>query len=260
MQVLFVFLVCLAASTVGGVCGFGGGVVIKPVLDATGWMPVATVSFLSSLTVLAMATVNLWKNRGSGELDAARSVPLGLGAAVGGVLGKQTFTALKAALRADRTVGAVQAVVLGLMMLATLLYVCNRQRIRSREIGGVAAPVLIGVVLGILSSFLGIGGGPINLAVLYYFFSMPTKKAAVNSIMVTLLIQLASFATVLVTGAVPDFGWQELAAMASAGVAGGAVSARLHKKLSARTTDRLFMGLLCVILCICVYNTLRMLG
>ena len=36
--------------------------------------------------------------------------------------------------------------------------------------------------LGIISSFLGIGGGPINLVVLFFFFSMPTKIAAENSL------------------------------------------------------------------------------
>ena len=36
MTILFVFVVCLCASTVGGICGIGGGVVIKPLLDATG--------------------------------------------------------------------------------------------------------------------------------------------------------------------------------------------------------------------------------
>ena len=44
MTILFVFVVCLCASTVGGICGIGGGVVIKPLLDATGIMSVSTVS------------------------------------------------------------------------------------------------------------------------------------------------------------------------------------------------------------------------
>ena len=38
------------------------------------------------------------------------------------------------------------------------------------------------ITLGILSSFLGIGGGPINLVVLFFFFSMDTKTAAQNSL------------------------------------------------------------------------------
>ena len=88
-MILFVFFVCLAASTIGGVCGIGGGVVIKPLLDATGIMPVSTLSFLSGLTVLAMAVVNVWKNRKNKAIDMKRSLPLGIGAAMAsaGILG-----------------------------------------------------------------------------------------------------------------------------------------------------------------------------
>ena len=91
MAILFVFAVCLCASTIGGICGIGGGVVIKPLLDATGIMSVSTVSFLSGLTVLAMAMISVYKNRKTNELDTRRSIPLGIGAAVGGLAGKQIF-------------------------------------------------------------------------------------------------------------------------------------------------------------------------
>ena len=58
-MILLVFAICLIASTIGGICGIGGGVVIKPVLDAMGVMTVSTASFLSGLTVLAMASMAL---------------------------------------------------------------------------------------------------------------------------------------------------------------------------------------------------------
>ena len=258
-MILLIFAICLAASTVGGVCGIGGGVVIKPLLDLIGLMPVSTASFLSGLTVLAMACINVIKNRKGGELDGRRSLPLGIGAALGGVAGKQIFSSLKAAVNADRAVGAVQSVVLGLLVLGTLLYMTNRSRIQTKDVSGITAPVLIGLLLGVCSSFLGIGGGPMNLAVLYYFFSMDTKKAAVNSILVILISQAASLLMSLMTGTVPPFGWGELAAMVCAGALGGSLSARLHKKLSVAVTEHLFVSLLAVILFVCVYNFFRLL-
>lgn len=254
MMTLLVFVICLCASTVGGVCGIGGGVVIKPLLDAIGIMSVSSVSFLSGLTVLAMSCISVYKSRGTHELDVKRSMPLGIGAAIGGVLGKQLFELVKQAAGADDLVGAVQAVVLGLMVLGTLLYVRNKARIRTRDVQSAAAGALIGLVLGVCSAFLGIGGGPMNLAVLYYFFSMDTKKAAVNSILVILLSQTASLAMSLLTNSVPAFDWLTLAAMVSAGAIGGFVSAKLHKRLSAKQTDVLFSWLLVLILLICVYN------
>ena len=259
MMTLFVFLICLAASTVGGICGIGGGVIIKPALDAADVMPVSAVSFLSGLTVLSMVCVNVYKNRRGGELDAGRSLPLGVGAAVGGIAGKYMFSLLKAAVGADRTVGALQAILLGLMVLGTLVYALNKNRVRARNVGGWILPSCIGLALGMVSAFLGIGGGPMNLAVLYYFFSMGTKKAAANSLLVILLSQGASLLLSLITGDVPAFEWRHLAAMVTAGVLGGLLSARMHRRLSERTADHLFIGLLAVIAAICAYNAARML-
>ena len=257
MMILFVFVVCLCASTIGGICGIGGGVVIKPLLDATGIMSVSTVSFLSGLTVLAMSLISVYKNRKTKELDAKRSIPLGLGAAVGGVLGKRLFEMIKQAVGADQLVGMIQAVVLGIMVLGTLLYVRNKARIRTKDVQSTTVAVVIGLLLGMCSSFLGIGGGPMNLAVLYYFFSMGTKQAAVNSILIILMSQTMSLIMSIVTGSVPAFDIPVLLGMVGAGALGGYVSARLHKKLSAETTDKLFSGLLVVIFLICCYNAIK---
>lgn len=257
MTILFVFVVCLCASTIGGICGIGGGVVIKPLLDAVGVMSVSTVSFLSGLTVLAMSLISVYKNRKTNELDAKRSIPLGIGAAVGGVLGKNLFQMIKDAVGQDQVVGVIQAVVLGLMVLGTLLYVRNKARIVARDVQSKAVAVLIGLALGMCSSFLGIGGGPMNLAVLYYFFSMGTKQAAVNSILIILMSQTMSLVMSLATGSVPAFEVPVLLAMVFAGAIGGFVSAKLHKKLSAETTDKLFSALLVVIFLICCYNAAK---
>ena len=254
MAVLFVFAVCLAASTVGGVCGIGGGVVIKPVLDLIGVMSVSAASFLSGLTVLSMAIINVYKSRKSRELDAKRSLPLGAGAAVGGVCGKQLFEMVKQAAGNDRLVGALQAIVLGLMVFGTLVYVRNKSRLRTRNVQHPAAGMGIGLALGMCSSFLGIGGGPMNLAVLYYFYSMSTKEAAINSILIILISQIASLLMSLLKGSIPAFEPLMLVVMVAAGVIGGNLSSRLHKRLSSETTDRLFSALLVLIILICCYN------
>lgn len=73
-MIVFIFLLCFIASTIGGICGIGGGVVIKPLLDATDIMSVPTASFLSGITVLSMACINVWKNRKRNELELSRSL------------------------------------------------------------------------------------------------------------------------------------------------------------------------------------------
>lgn len=206
-----------------------------------------------------MACINVWKSRKRNELELSQSLPLGMGAAIGGIIGKQVFSLLKNAVQADHVVGAVQAITLGILVLGTLVYVQNKSRIKPLDVKGRLVPVIIGFLLGFCSSFLGIGGGPMNLAVLYYFFSMDTKKAVVNSILIILISQIASLAMTLATFTVPDFEWSYLVAMVIAGSLGGNLSAKLHKKLSTAMTDNLFVGLLIVIICICIYNTVHML-
>ncbi|MBQ7887952.1 MAG: sulfite exporter TauE/SafE family protein [Clostridia bacterium] len=256
-MILYVFAVCLFASTIGGICGIGGGIVIKPLLDATGVMSISTVSFLSGLTVLAMSLISVYKNRKTRELDAARSIPLGAGAAAGGVLGKRLFEMVKLALGADSLLGTVQAIVLFVLVLGTLIYQQNKARIPGRNVKSRGASMVIGLTLGMCSSFLGIGGGPMNLAVLFYFFSMGTKAAAVNSLLIVLISQATSVAMSVLGSGVPVFEPVILLAMVLAGVLGGLISARLHRRLSAAATDKLFSALLVLILLICIFNAAK---
>ena len=93
MQVL-VLLVSFFACTVGAICGIGGGIIIKPVLDATGVADVATINFLSGCTVLSMTLYSVLKAKlsGTSTIDPKTDTPLAIGAAVGGLAGKELFS------------------------------------------------------------------------------------------------------------------------------------------------------------------------
>lgn len=112
-------------------------------------------------------------------------------------------------------------------------------------------------MLGMLSSFLGIGGGPINLVVLFYFFSMPTKVAAQNSLYVILLSQISSLIFSFATASIPEVSPVPLVCMMLAGVAGGILGRRLNRKMESSLVGRLFLVLMVVIMLICLYNFFR---
>ena len=97
----------------------------------------------------------------------------------------------------------------------------------------------------------------INLVVLYYFFSMDTKQAALHSIYVIFFSQAASFVSSLAMQNVPAFDPIALAVMVVGGVAGGFVGRALNKKMSVKQVDTLFTVLLAVITLISVYNVVR---
>ena len=250
------FIVSFLASTVGAICGIGGGVIIKPVLDMLHLETVSAISFLSGCTVLSMTCYSVGRSMLAGERRVAlrTGTPLAAGAAVGGLLGKQLFTFIRDFFENQNTVGAVQAVCLAAITLGTLIYTVNKNRIRGRKIRNPAACVVIGLALGIMSSFLGIGGGPINLVVLFYFFSMDTKTAAANSLYIILFSQLASVLATVATREVPPFQWTALLLMAAGGIGGGVAGRALNRRMDEKTVDKLFIGLMAVIIGISIYN------
>ena len=254
MVILF-FLVSFLSCIVGAICGIGGGVVIKPVLDMLHLGSVSTINFLSGCTVLAMSCYSVSKamiNKDS-KVDVATGTPLAIGAALGGLAGKELFGIVKSLFANAEMVGGVQAVTLGIITVGTLVYTVCKARVKTRNITSKAFCIVVGVLLGIMSSFLGIGGGPINLVVLGYLFSMDSKTAAANSLYIILFSQLASFIATLISG-VPEFELLALLVMVAGGIGGGIVGRALNKKMDNRAVDKLFICLMVVIIGICVYN------
>ena len=257
MDILF-FVVAFLSSIVGAICGIGGGVVIKPVLDMLQMGAPATINFLSGCTVLSMSLYSVSKalRAGDSKVEMSTGTPLAIGAALGGVVGKEMFSAVKDFFHGSPMVGGVQAIALGIITLGTLLYTINKAKIRTHRATNKALCAAIGLVLGIMSSFLGIGGGPINLVVLGYCFGMDTKTAAANSLYIILFSQAASLIATLISG-VPEFRVPALILMVLGGIGGGIVGRSLNKKMDNRAVDKLFIGLMVLIVGICVYNTVR---
>lgn len=253
------FAVCFLASVIGAVCGIGGGVIIKPVLDAFGVMDVAVISFLSGCTVLGMTTYSVIKSRTAGDsrVEMKTGTPIAAGAALGGVAGKWMFSQISALSRDPNHVGAIQAFCLVVITLGTLVYTLYKDRIKTCQVRKGTVAATIGIFLGILSSFLGIGGGPINLVVLFFFFSMSTKTAAEYSLYIIFFSQLASLITSLVSATVPDFRPGVLVLMVIGGILGGICGRAVNKKIREETVDSLFIGLMIVIICINIYNCWR---
>lgn len=255
-------LISFLASIAGAICGIGGGVIIKPTLDLFGWASVSTISFLSGCTVLSMSCYSVGKSLLAREkvVDMRTVTPLAVGAAIGGIIGKQMFSTVKAASSDPNMVGGVQAGCLAVITLLTLVYTLRKSKIKTKNVKSPMVCVAIGVLLGVMSSFLGIGGGPINLVVLFYFFSMDTKTAAANSLYIILFSQFASLIVSIVTRTVPEFEWHTIVLMVLGGIGGGAVGRLVNKRLDGKTVDKLFIGLMAVIIGISVYNTWKYLA
>lgn len=255
LYVLFL-AISFGASCVGAICGIGGGVIIKPLLDAFGVLSVSTISFLSGCTVLAMTCYSVVKSKMSGDslVDMHIGTPLAIGAAIGGIAGKTMFQMISNLFADKDMVGAVQAACLLVITLGTLIYTIKKEQIKTLHVKNMGVCVLIGLILGNFSSFLGIGGGPINLVVLFFFFSMNTKTAAQNSLYIILFSQIFSLLNSLVTKTVPDFAPLLLALMVAGGILGGFFGRKINRHIEEKVVDKLFIVLMIIIICINIYN------
>lgn len=178
MEEFVLFIVSILSCIAGAICGIGSGVIIKPILDAVGILSVSCISFLSGCTVLSMSIVSVYKHlkNKSASLNIKFATFLAVGAVFGGACGKSMFESLKSVVGNENLVGMTQAVVLVIITLGTLVYTIKKQSISTKKCTQVWVCLIIGFLLGICSSFLGIGGGPINLVVLAYFFLCLQKR------------------------------------------------------------------------------------
>lgn len=255
-------IIALAASVIGGICGIGGGVLMKPLFDLFGIASVSTASFLSGVTVLSMSGYNTIKNLTDDRnaIELKTMVPLSIGAASGGIIGKLLFESAKKSLPNADAIGAIQAVILGVLTLGTIIYTVCKGHIKTKHIQNRFLILGMGLLLGVLSSFLGIGGGPFNIPFLLYFFTLDSKTAAQNSLFIILFSQLFSLLYSIISKSIPPFDTAVLIAMIIAGIAGGAIGKNICKRINNRTVDKLFVGLLAVICFICVINFKKFVG
>ncbi|MFO7612677.1 MAG: sulfite exporter TauE/SafE family protein [Clostridia bacterium] len=243
------FIIVLAATTAGAFAGIGGGVIIKPALDALGHFDMETIGILSSASVLSMAVVTTVK-RVSGGLKINRKVIiLSLGAIAGGVAGKELFYLL-IGVAGDPVVKIIQsAAIIALMII--ILFKNSMPRVYLDRIPVV---FIVGAVLGLISSFLGIGGGPVNVVVLYIFLNMNMKDSAVSSIFIILLSQASKLAAIAIDIGFSQYNLAMLWYMIPAGIAGGIAGMLIHSKISEKKLNFFFDATVVIVILLCIYN------
>ncbi len=258
MEIILVLLVSLTASVIGSITGVGGGILMKPLLDLFGIMSVSAVSFLSGCTVLTMSGVSLLRSRNNGVvLQLKISLMLAVGAMSGGVIGNVLFEQVKTMFSSENVVGLIQSSMLLLITILVLFYSNIKQKLRSYNFKNFASSISVGFVLGVISSFLGIGGGPMNLAILFLFFSMDAKTAAKNSLFIIFFSQISNLLITVASNNIPELNIYFLIFMVVGGVVGALIGSKLTFILSNKQTEIAFQILLIIISGICIYNMIN---
>lgn len=259
------FCIAVATTIIGSLTGMGGGVIIKPVLDMIGHFDAGSIGVLSSVSVFAMSLVSIieqiLKKR---EFKKDVVIPLGIGSALGGVIGQIIFDKFSLLIENKLVITIVQNFVLGFLILIVFIYMINKSKIKTKNLQGVFVSFGVGFALGIVSSFLGIGGGPINVAVFVYCFSYDTKMAATSSLVAILFSQFAKLCSIAVGTGFAVYDLSVLPVMLVGAIMGGFIGGRLISIFTTKQIEiafnvaQIFIFMLCVVNIIMKINIINM--
>jgi uncharacterized membrane protein YfcA len=161
---LSLILLGLAAGYLSGLFGVGGGIIVVPMLLLLG-LDQRIAAGTSVAAILPTSIVGATGYAISGEVDWLAGLLLAIGIVVGAQIGTYLLPRIPRDVLFWAFVGFLVVVIVSLWLV-----VPQRDDAISIDVWTGAALVLTGLVTGILSGLLGVGGGIIVVPVLMFFF------------------------------------------------------------------------------------------
>ncbi|GEN94044.1 sulfite exporter TauE/SafE family protein [Pediococcus ethanolidurans] len=247
-------LVIFFANVIGAIAGMGGGVIIKPILDVIGAHPLIQINFFSSVAVFTMAITSTYKQINLGiHLKKKFVFIISFGAIIGGLLGNTTFNWLEQVIANDHIINQIQVILTILTLLFALGYsIAPYWHFR---ITNLLLLMLIGMFLGWISTLLGIGGGPINVALLMLCCSFPIKEATVYSIITILFSQFSKILAVIFSGMIWSFDLKTLLFIVPAAAIGGIIGAKYSHVVDAQKVELVYRMAILLVISINLFNS-----
>jgi len=253
MTMILYFGIGLLATIFGSLVGLGGGVIIKPILDTIGSYDLTTIGILSSFTVFSMAVVSTSKQINKGFKVERNMLVVAIGSILGGGIGNLLFDIILKILNNESFLTAIQGSILAVLLILVLF----REKIPKYHLKNYLLLFLIGIVLGTIASFLGIGGGPINVMVLVLFLNMDIKKSAITSIFIILLSQLTKLILIFIATRFKGNDLTMLYVMIPGGILGGSIGAYFNSKLTHQTVHKIFNTAIITLVALNFYNVIN---
>jgi hypothetical protein len=181
-EALLTVLVGLAAGVLSGLFGVGGGIVMTPGLTALGGLPPIVAVATPLPVILPTAAVGAFTYHRAGEVDMRAAAWISLTGAAASAVGALLTEAVNARLLLLATAG----------ILAWQSIRILRERSRPTEVE--ERPLhawtlaLVGVVAGLLSGLLGIGGGTVIVPALAGMLGVPLKRALGTSLVAVVVL------------------------------------------------------------------------
>jgi uncharacterized membrane protein YfcA len=219
VNALFIVVLGFVVGLLSGMFGVGGGFLTTPLLIFYGIPPtVAVASAATQITGASVSGAMVHMRRGGVDLKMA-AVTI-VGGLAGSVVGAALFRGLQSTGQIDVVIGLLYVLILGsigtLMLkdaLVALGYVIpktSNQPTTARHNRWVAslplrwrfyssglyispvAPLALGFIAGVLTVFLGIGGGFILVPAMIYLLGMPARVVIGTSLVMILAVSAAT--------------------------------------------------------------------
>jgi uncharacterized protein len=267
VNAVFIIVLGFVVGLLSGMFGVGGGFLTTPLLIFYGIPPtVAVASATTQITGASVSGVIVHARRGG--VDMKMGGVMIAGGLVGSIVGAGFFRLLQTTGQIDVVIGLLYVVILtsiGMIMLKDSLVALGYLKAKSAEgrprhnrlVASLpmrwrfhgsglylspVAPLALGFIAGVLTVFLGIGGGFILVPAMIYLLGMPARVVIGTSLIMILVVSAATtLVHALTTGAVD----MVLAALL---LVGGVIGAQYGALLTLRIKPDLMRFALAIII------------
>ena len=228
------FLLGAVSGALGGLMGVGGGVILVPLLVNALHVAQHEAQGTSLALVVVTALVAVIPYYGHERLDLVLAIWLAMGAVPGVILGSRL---------AGRTSAARLRVAFGILILLTGLRLLAAPPEAHSGAAAWPAPlnVLLGIVVGTLAGYVGIGGGTVLVPVLVLGQGFDQHTAQGISLLMIIPVGIVGVLSYARRGRIV---LQGLPALLAGGAIGALAGALLAHRTKAPTLTRLFALLL----------------
>lgn len=254
MKIIYI-VITFFATVIGSISGLGGGIMIKPSLDLIGFHTLTDINFLSSCSVFVMALYSTYKQVKSGVSINFKMISIiAVGSILGSKIGNIAFSYTIQVFGQD-VIQRFQS--LFLVFLLSFVLITVRKKWQLFEVKNPFIMALIGCILGAMSAFLGIGGGPINVAVYMLFFSVDIKVASIFSLASILFSQGPNLLFTYMENGFKVYDLSYLIYMIPTAIIGASVGTFFNRKMPALSIERVFSLTVSALILLNTYNFIK---
>lgn len=255
MYIFIYSIIVFCATVIGAISGLGGGVIIKPLFDMMALHSSEQIGFYSSCCVFTMCFVSIWRQKELRHTISKSTVVLiSVGSIIGGILGNNLFYTVLSIIKNNSKVRFIQSLLLFIIIVFILLHHYGKNHFPSYRVANRAAIFCVGCILGTISTFLGIGGGPLNIALFTILFGCSAKQAACYSIIAIFFSQISKLTATLYGGALYGYDLTPLPYMIFASILGGLIGTYWSQKAKDKNIEQVYIGTMFFLMAICMYN------